>query len=247
MWFLGFPMPSEGAERYGESQDWVRYVEKDYRSARLRLEEEWTVQNAVDFIRAAFDRAEIAVRSEERAAVAQEGIHASRQLLAEAPKLAAAHYYYGMNVAQLARTRRIGALKLVGDMEQAFETARELDETFDYAGPDRNLGLLYLEAPGWPLSIGNRSKARKHLERAVALAPEYPENRLNLLEAYLKWGHRAQAKREASELERRWAEARKKFAGPHWAGAWADWEERWDAIMEKLQQPGAPMERPRTP
>ena len=64
-------------------------------------------------------------------------------------------------------------------MEADFTRARELDERYDWAGPDRNLGLLYRDAPAIG-SVGSRSKARRHLKRAVELAPQYPENRLNL-------------------------------------------------------------------
>jgi tetratricopeptide (TPR) repeat protein len=222
---------------------WKNHVQEEYRFARARLDRDWSHHNALDFVRAAFDRGEIATDSEERAAVARKGLRVSRQLLDEAPNMAAAHYYYGMNLAQLAQTRRMGALKLLGEMEETFKTARDLDEQFDYAGPDRNLGLLYLQAPGWPLSIGNRSKARKHLERAVELAPHFPENRLNLLEAHLKWGNSSHAKREASALEKLWPEARKSFAGTSWIGAWVEWEERWETNLEKMNQRSPALER----
>ena len=96
-----------------------------------------------------------------------------------------------MNLGQLARTETLGALKLVREMEREFKTAAELDGHFDYAGPERSLGLLYRDAPGWPVSIGSRRKAREWLEQAEKLAPEYPENHLNLVESYLQWHDRA--------------------------------------------------------
>ena len=65
-----------------------------------------------------------------------------------------------MNLGQLARTELLGALKLVKEMEREFKTAADLDKQFDYAGPERCLGLLYRDAPGWPASIGSRRKAR---------------------------------------------------------------------------------------
>src|SRR5204863_9133981 len=99
------------------------------------------------------------------------------------------HYYLGMNLAQLAQTKMLGALKIVTQMEREFSIVRDLDEEFDQAGADRNLGLLYRDAPAIG-SIGSRGKARQHLEHAVKLAPPSPENRLNLIETYLKWGER---------------------------------------------------------
>jgi hypothetical protein len=49
-------------------------------------------------------------------------------------------------------------------MEAEFKLARELDESFDYAGPDRNLGRLYFMAPSIA-SVGSRAKARAHFAR----------------------------------------------------------------------------------
>ena len=134
---------------------------------------------AWQFARACFDLAEFATTKSERAALAEQGIAAAQQAIARESNSAPAHYYLGMNLGQLARTRGLSALKLVGQMQRAFDRAHDLDQQLDWAGPDRNLGLLYRDAPAIG-SIGSRSKAREHLTRAVDLAPRYPENRLNL-------------------------------------------------------------------
>ena len=70
---------------------------------------------------------------------------------------APAHYYLGMNLGQLARTKGLAALRLVSQMEHEFTRARELDEQLDWAGPDRNLGLLYRDAPAIG-SVGSRAE-----------------------------------------------------------------------------------------
>ena len=132
--------------------------------------------------------------SSERARVAQEGIAACEQVLARHPRSAQAHYYLAMDLGQLARTKSLGALRLLGRMETEYLAARNLDENYDNAGADRGLGLLYSEAPSF--SVGSRSKAKVHPQNAVKLAPDYPENRLNLLEAYLKWGDRTAPNRK---------------------------------------------------
>lgn len=190
---------------------------------------------AWQFARAAFDLAEFATNDTQRAALADEAIAVARRLIEREPRLAAAHYYLALNLGQLARTKSLGALKLVQEMEQRFKTARELDEHFDFAGPDRSLGLLYLDAPGWPASIGSRAKARLHLERAVELAPDFPENRLCLLEALLKWRDKKAAQRQAVNLSEVLQRARTNLTGAAWAGAWADWERRWEDAQRKLK------------
>ena len=205
----------------------VAYAENILVSARVRLEHEPSnAEAAWQFGRACFDRAEFANKDTERATLAVEGIAALRRLTAREPKLAAGHYYLAMNLGQLARTKLLAALKLVDEMEHEFKAARALDEHFDNAGPDRNLGQLYFQAPGWPASIGSRSKAHKHLERAAELAPGFPENRLNLLEAYCEWKDQRGIQREWKAITALWPAARTNFTGAAWASSWADWEKR---------------------
>jgi tetratricopeptide (TPR) repeat protein len=139
---------------------------------------------------------------------------------------------------QLADTKRnLSALRMVKDMEREFLAAKALDKNFDYGGPDRNLGLLYRDAPVFA-SIGSRSKARQHLEAAVELAPEFPENQLNLVEVYLKWDYRNEAQRQYGDLQKMWPDAQKKFTGVDWTLSWADWNKRLEAIIKKkLENP----------
>ena len=199
---------------------------------------------AWQFGRACFDWAEYAESKSARAEIARQGIAATRRALAIQPNSAPAHYYLAMNLGQLARTELLGALRLVDQMEQEFSLAAKLDEHLDYAGPDRNLGLLYSEAPAFG-SIGSRTKARQHLLRAVQLAPDYPENRLNLMEAYLKWDETASARRQLKALDQLLPAARKKFSGDEWASSWVDWEKRLKEAREKLQVTTKPLLSPR--
>ena len=184
---------------------------------------------AWEFARAGFDRAECATNDAERAAIAIQGIAACRQGLARNPESAPAHYYLGLNLGQLAHTKFLGALKIVDEMEREFKAALALDEHFDQAGPHRNLGRLYFEAPAIG-SVGSRAKARKHLERAVELAPDFPENRLNLAEAGAKWREKKMLQRELDALEKLWPAARTNFTGADWETAWADWQKRYDKL-----------------
>lgn len=186
--------------------------------------------SAWQFARAAFARGEFATNDTERAGIAVQGIAACRKTLQRDPKCAQAYYYLGLNLGQLARTKLLGALPLVSEMEGSFKKARQLDEKFDYAGPDRFLGQLYFQAPGWPASVGSQSKARKHLERSAELAPDYPENRLNLAEAALKWRDKKLNQRELEALAKLWPVAKTNFTGADWAAFWADWQPRYDKL-----------------
>jgi len=197
------------------------------------------------FARACFDLAEFATNKTERASVAEQGIAACQQAIARESNSAPAHYYLGMNLGQLARTKGLTALKLVLQMQREFTRAHDLEEQLDWAGPDRNLGLLYLDAPTIG-SIGSRSKAREHLTRAVELAPRYPENRLNLIEAYLQWRELNNVRRELAALEEAWPSARTNFIGEAWAASWADWELRLKKLKKKVEAPPKSLGAPRT-
>lgn len=228
----------------GQAASPIIVAQNAYQEAKARhLREPGNAEATWQFARAVFDRAEFATNNTERAELAEQGIAACRQLLARQSNSAPAHYYLGMNLGQLARTKGIGALKIVKEMERTFSLARVLDETIDYAGPDRNLGLLYLDAPSIG-SIGNRSKAKEHLERAVELAPDYPENHLNLIEAFVKWNDRNGARRELKALQEIWPRARLALSGDNWAGSWADWQERLDKFRKKIEEPPKALESP---
>jgi len=221
-------------------------VDRNYEIARTNyLTARTNFTLAWQFGRVCFDRAEFATNSTERATLADQGITACRGAIASKPASAEAHYYHAMNLGQMARTKSLGALKLVSKMEREFGTARSLDERLDFAGPDRNLGLLYFEAPGWPTSIGSRTKARHHLRRAVELAPQHPENHLCLLEAYLYWGDHNTAQRELKALTDLWPIARTNLVGEDWAAAWNDWEKRRKQAQAKLEKTPSAIVSPR--
>jgi tetratricopeptide (TPR) repeat protein len=216
--------------------DWAARVEQELVRARIRFQTETnSAEAAWQLGRACYDVADLATNRTERAKIAEEGIDVCRQSISRKTNSAPAHYYLGMNLGQLADTKRnMAALKMVKEMEREFQAARDLDKQFDSAGPDRNLGLLYLQAPV-VVSIGSRSKARQHLRNAVDLAPEYPENRLNLLETYLKWGEPSSARREAKALDELWPEAQRKFTGEAWAASWPDWERRLKTAKKRIE------------
>ena len=212
-------------------------AEKHFQEARKKFQASTNDLGAAwQFGRACFDWADFAKNDHQRESIAGEGIAACRRVIAEDPKSVPGHYYLAMNLGQLAQTKTLGALTIVDEMEREFKTVRDLDAKFDCAGPDRNLGLLYFEAPGWPASIGSKARARQHLQRAVQLAPRYPENHLCILEAYLKWGDKNNLVRELKITEELLPQARKEFTGEAWAQSWVDWDKRWKRIREKAEE-----------
>ena len=215
-----------------------------YRDTKAKHEARLQEANlAWQYGRACFDLAEYATNNTERAELAEQGIATCRQAIARDPKSAPAHYYLGLNLGQLARTRGLSALKIIKEMEEAWLKAGELDGRLDYAGPERSLGMLYRDAPRIA-SIGNRGKARQQLLRAVELEPNYPENRLELIDSYLQWNDRPAARRELESLEKSLPAARQQFKGPAWAANWREWDARLETLKKKAAE-SSKMETPR--
>jgi tetratricopeptide (TPR) repeat protein len=223
-------------------------AEAEYHRAQTQFQSNTNDPAAAwQFARACYDFNDFATNNAGRATLANQGIAACRQLLACESNSAPVHYYLAIELGQLADTKRnLAAFKMVREMEREFKTTGDLDEHFDYAGPARCLGLLYRDAPGWPVSIGSRHKAREWLEQAVKLAPDYPENRLNLVESYWQWKDREAAGNELKTLDALWPSAQTNFTGEAWERSWNDWSTRREVARKKLEETAAPAKSPKS-
>jgi hypothetical protein len=209
-------------------------AERAFHEARALAGHETTnIVALVQLARAAFDWAELARTDNQREEVATRGIDAARAAARLQDTNASAHYWLAMNLGQLARTRTLGALKLVREMEAEFLRARALDPRVDYAGPDRSLGFLYRDTPGWPTSIGSKRKARMHFEAAVRHHPEFPDNQLGLAESLLEWDEMESFRAQLGVTEGVLTRARDRFKGAAWDQSWADWTKRMTTLRAK--------------
>lgn len=66
----------------------------------------------------------------------------------------------------------LGALDLIKQARQHLLDAEKLDATALDGSVYTSLGSLYAKAPGWPLSFGDKKKARVYLERALVQNPD---------------------------------------------------------------------------
>jgi hypothetical protein len=207
-----------------------------HRTQQLFQADPTNATNAWQFASACTDLADLATNDARHAEIARLGIAACQQLIARDSKSAPGHYYLGMNYGELAQAEApsVAAYKLVREMEHEFKLAVALDEKFDYAGPVRCLGLLYRDAPGWPVSIGSKRKARELLDHAAALFPDYPENQLNLAESHLQWHQHNEAGKALNKLDAIWNPARTNLTGELWEKSWSDWTNRRAAAKAEL-------------
>lgn len=185
---------------------------------------------------ACFWRGEFAQDDDTRKSLASEGIAVCRALTLHAPTVPEGHYYLALNLGQLARTKWLEALGIVKELEHGMKLAGGMNPRLDHAGPDRCLGQLYRDAPGWPISVGSKSKTRAHLLRAVELAPEFPENHLELIETWLFWKEKKTLQRDLDVLAALLPKARQQFTGEDWAAHWDDWERRWQSAQSRADE-----------
>ena len=224
------PMPTLSARFADAAQVKLISARKRFQADPNNIPAAWALGEAC------FWRAEFAVGNEERTALADEGIAVCRALTLRAPTVPEGHYYLAMNLGQLARTKWFEALGLVKELEHGLQLAADMQPRLAHAGPDRCLGLLYRDAPGWPFSVGSRSKARQHLLKAVELAPEFPENHLVLVESWVMWKEKKTLQRDLDALAQRLPKARAQFTGEPWAAHWDDWDRRWKLIQAQAAE-----------
>ncbi len=221
----------------GETDTFADRTRRAYEAARkTHRADPDNPEKAWQFGRACFHWADFSTTKEQRAGLAEEGIKACRAAVKARPRSAGAHYYLAMNLGQLARTRSLGALPLVEELEGSLLRARSLDAAFNHAGADRSLAMLYRDAPGWPISVGNKKKARNHFANAVKLVPDYPENRISQLESAIEWDDEDLLKAGFRETAAVLKKARKQLTGKDWEADWADWDRRWKQIRETAEK-----------
>jgi tetratricopeptide (TPR) repeat protein len=80
--------------------------------------------------------------------------------------------WYGIIVASYAGAKGgFGALSLAKDARSALEHALQLDPKALSGSAYTSLGSLYYQVPRWPIGFGDDEKARKLLDKAMALNP----------------------------------------------------------------------------
>lgn len=66
----------------------------------------------------------------------------------------------------------LGALRLVKRARASLEAALEVNPQALEGSAYTSLGSLYYQVPGWPLGFGDDDKARRYLQKALAINPE---------------------------------------------------------------------------
>jgi tetratricopeptide (TPR) repeat protein len=123
--------------------------------------------------------------------------------------------------------KNFAALKTIREIEATLLVLKQQDPLFESSAADRVLGRLYQKAPNF-ISIGSASKARRHLEAALASSPEFPGNQAYLADFLCEQGDR----REARELAHKVLESKSLSQYPYEADEWIAIAQR---VLRKTQ------------
>ncbi len=160
--------------------------------------------------------------------IADEGVGYAQRCTFVDPDRKEGHYYMALCYAMHADAVPSQGLALVPKMVKELKKADEpIGGGIDHSGPDRVLGLIYLNAPPWPTSVGDVDEAVDKLENACDQNPGFPENHLALAEAYIKTRKYKDARKH---LERVLAAE----PAPDWAAELPKLKQRAEQFMKKL-------------
>jgi tetratricopeptide (TPR) repeat protein len=89
------------------------------------------------------------------------------------PQSAEAYIWEGIILSTYAGAKGgLGALSLVKQARERFETALKLDSHALAGSANTSLGSLYYQVPGWPIGFGDDDKARAHLQAGLTDNPD---------------------------------------------------------------------------
>lgn len=119
-------------------------------------------------------------KKEEKIKIFKYGYIAADIARTEKPERVEGHYWYGVNLGSYGLAK--GVFSALGHAEDALNAllkSAEIDPNYHWAGPYRVLGRFYQEVPSF-LSFGDKKKAEDYFNKAIALAPDYRLNTINL-------------------------------------------------------------------
>ena len=141
-----------------------------------------------------------------------EGVAACRRSLSLDPK-SGSSALLGMNIGRQADLKRnLVALGMVGMWSARFRRPASWMR-ISVMRADRNLGLLYHEAPAGRSALAMTSWPVNIWSAPPNSPPDYPENRLNLAEAYREWHEKKLFQRELEAIQQLWPSAETNFTG----------------------------------
>ncbi|MCK4258381.1 MAG: hypothetical protein KAX49_05350 [Halanaerobiales bacterium] len=105
-----------------------------------------------------------------------------------------AHFWMAVLIGQIGQEKGIlTSLFMLKPMREHLERTIEIEPLFDYAY--YLIATLYMDAPGWPLSFGDKKKALSYAKQAVDVTPDSFEFQWGLYRAYNNLNNKKEAKK----------------------------------------------------
>lgn len=131
-------------------------------------------------------------RTEDKLPVLEKGKTYSEAAIEQLPNSPHGYYFQSALIGRIGQTKGIlNSLFMVRPMKNALDRVLELDP--NYADAHWVLSQLYQEAPGFPLSIGNKKLALEHAQIALDLNQAKLEYQLQYINALQYNGKKAEA------------------------------------------------------
>ncbi|MBT3181123.1 MAG: tetratricopeptide repeat protein [Deltaproteobacteria bacterium] len=193
----------------------------------------WTTQK---LLVASKDAALSSMETSERGkakALAEQGVEFAERCLMRAPENAGCHYWRAVNTGLYYKIRVIGYQKGIKQMVEDCKAVISVNPDYDHAGAYRMLGQIYTKLPQTGGNVDSTTRdlslAEGYLEKAISLAPDYPENYLALSEvlfAQNKYVEALDSLATAKELT------------PHWKTdtSYNDWKVTMRGLENKLKK-----------
>jgi len=171
----GDEQPDEKEELLLKRLDLVEEIMADYPD---QVEVYWQAAEAYH---------DLAFYEDETVEVLKDGKGYAEDSIELAPDEAKGYFWRGALKGQIGLEEGIrSSLSTVEPMKEDLEQAIELDP--DYAAAYDALAHLYMEVPGWPVSIGDEDKALEYREQSVELEPDNFQYQWGLYENYQEVG-----------------------------------------------------------
>jgi tetratricopeptide (TPR) repeat protein len=131
----------------------------------------------------------------EKKRIFEQGIYYAKKAVEFAPDKPEGHYWLGICYGVYGEAKGVlKSLSLVKPIKAAMNKVLELDPAYDDGGPDRVLGRVYHELPGF--AGGSKKKSLEHLLRSKELGPRVGLTRIYLADTYLSLDEVEKAREE---------------------------------------------------
>mgnify|MGYP005646139763 CR=1 FL=1 len=142
--------------------------------------------------------------SADRLIFSEQALSHSDRAIALMPERVEGHFFRAVSTGHILDNQFLPDLSMIGDLESSGVRARELDPSFECAGPLLLLALLYQKAPAWPIGpelAGEEEEIEALFREAIRITPRCVENHIAYAEFLQEEDRLAEAEESAHRAE----------------------------------------------